>query len=767
MIASALAVPTQSPAVDRLKIGTQDYPENPALDTWAKNSECPTVPTFFRMAVAKNPSGPYLGAKVGKNYEFLTYKEVEKDVEHFSSALIQAGIQRGDRVAIFAENSPHTRVTDFGIAYAGGVLTGLLAEYADRTVEYTLHDSQSKVLVVDTKERLEQVLRAEPKLPDLQTIVVTGKFDLSNIHTSKRLVPWNDFMADGARHLEGNRAEIESRISKMRAQDIGRIVYTSGSTGDPKGVLLSHGNVLSAVEGMVRRVNNDPTVTLKTARRDDLYPSILPQGHVMGAVGDYAMTAEGGSIAYPASLLAFRKDLPHMRATVLGVTPLFFDTIYDGVRREAVRDTSPVVPPKVAGMAAGVAGAAFGALAGGLIGSGLSGAGLAWTLALAGATVSGAAADHAATRTAQTWTGAHAFEKAMATSKKYYQSHGTASLATRMGHWLGQKLVFSKVRSKLDQRIGSENRILLSGGAALNDDSETMFRAAGYRIAQGYGLSETCGGGLMNDPNGGQLGTAGTTLDGMEVRIAPDGEIQLRGPSVMSGGYLNKQQQTQESFTQDGFYRTGDTGRIIRVKQYPAAWKVGAGITAFGAAVGAIAGAMVGDPLRGALFGGAFGGGYGLIAGTTLALFDRGEDYLVVEGRIKNQFKLPGGEYVTPEPIENDLRGSPFIKDAIVVGIKGANAVGALIVPKFDNLEVWARQRNLPTEPKAMVAQPEVVTLLKDEAAARSTGHQKHEVVRAVSLLDHEFSGDEVTATKKLSRPVILKHYAEQLDAMK
>lgn len=757
--------PTEPPGVQD-KIGSQDYPPNPALDEWAKTAEYPTVPKFFRMAVAKNPDGPYVGAKVGKTYEYRTYKEIESQVEQLASGLIQAGIKSGERVGIFAENSPNWRVTDLGVAYAGGILTCLLAEYPDRTMQYVLKDSCSKMVVVDTKERLEQILRAEPNLPDLQTIIVSGDADLSTVKSTKKLIGWKDFMASGASHLDANRPELEQRIQNQRYSDIGSIVYTSGSTGDPKGVLLSHGNVLSSVESVLRRVDDNPDETLKSARHDDVYPSILPLGHVMGRVADYAITAEGGKIAYPAGLIAFRHDLKDLKPTVIGVTPLFFNKIYEGVEKKALHKTGLAVPPLVAGLVAGTAGMSVGALGGTIAGAVLGGAGLAWALGIAGGVLFGATADTIATKAAGRLTKADAFQKAIATSKKYYQSHGRASVKTRIGHWLGKKSVFSTARKQMDEGLGNQMRVMMSGGAPLSAEAETLFRAAGYHIAQGYGLTETSAGALMNNPERAQLGTVGPPLPGMQVRLSDAQEIQVRAPSVMTGGYLNKNDATRNTFTDDGWFRTGDTGKVVHVSTATSPWKVGALTAGIGSAAGAVVGSVTGHPVVGAVACGVVSGLIALGSAAFRSARDAGEDDYVISGRIKSQFKLPGGEYVTPEPIEEDLKGSPYIADAVVVGAKDHDMVGALIVPKFDNLKLWAKDNGLPTDPVEMAKRPEVIELLKAEAAARSANHARHEVVRTVAVLDHEFSGDEVTATNKVKRPVVLERYSQLIESM-
>ncbi len=743
------------------KIGDHDYPANPALEQWSESAEVPNLAKFFRQSVAKNPDGPYLGAKQGDSYQYQSYRQVEAQVEKFASGLIGLNLQPGERVATFADNRPEWRITDFAIAYAGLVHAPLYNLMSDRNAAYILKDSSAQAVVVDSADRLKQVQTAD--LPDLKTIIVAGNVDLSG-QTDPRLVSWNDFMARGEQQLPQNKAEIETRIANTRPQDIGGMVYTSGSTGDPKGVLLSNGNWLSDVEGVLKMANNDPKATLGNVRRDDRYPSVLPQGHVMGRVADYVITAEGGSIAYPESLMAFKKDLKILKPTVMAVTPLFFQKIYEEAEKKTRREDGPVISPKLAGFGAGAAGVALGSAGGALAGAALGGGVLQWGLAVAGATLLGTLADAAATKGAKKLTKSAVFDWAVGNSRKYYESRGEASLGTRFGHFLGEKMVFSKVRKSVDAATGGELRLMMSGGAPLGAEVEGLFRSSGFKIAQGYGLSETAGASIMNNPELAELGTVGQPLPGVEVRLDPEnGELQLRGPNIMSGGYLNKPDKTAESFTADGWYHTGDKGNVIAVPRRSPVLTgvVGGGL---GAGLGALLGQTVGHPALGA----ALMGTLGTLAGRTLARHDT-EDYYSITGRIKSQFKLPGGEYVTPEPIEENLKGSAYIAEAVVVGAKDKDMVGALIVPKFDNLKTWAKNQGLAADdPKQLVSYPEVQDLLRKEALERSSGGAKHEVVRAVALLDHEFTvaADELTPSFKVKRNVVMDRYAAQIDGM-
>ena len=754
----------KTPAKPQAKIGTQDSPANPSLDTWAESSEFHSKPDFFRMAAKKNPDGDYVGAKVNKEYQYRTYKEVEQQVEQFASGVMNLGLQPGERMGIFAMGSPDWRVADFGGSYTGGVVVGMVAELPEERVEFVLKDSGSKIVMVDTAERLDKVMAAEKNLPELQTVIVSGDVDLEKYkeQSSKKIVTFQEVLEDGQKSLEQNRPEMEKRIDNIQYNDIASMVYTSGSTGKPKGVLLSHGNVLASVQGTLQVVNSNPEETLRSARTDDVYPSVLPQGHVMGQVGDYAITASGGTIIYPESILAFSRDLRKIKPTVLAVTPLFLHKIHEGIEQKAMKQDKPVVSPFIAGLGAGAAGAALGGTIGALVGSGVGGTALQWGLGIAGAVMGGVAADQAASVFAKKMTGAQAFQSAVSASHEYYKEHGKHSVGQRVKHELAKKLVFKKVRAQVDRRLGGRTRAILSGGAPLGGEAETVMRAMGFGIAQGYGLAESSGGGMTNDPAWPQLGTGGAAQQGTEIRIGEGEEIQMRGPTIMSGGYLNRPEKTSGSFTDDGWYKTGDTGEIIE-SQGPFSLGKLAGFTAAGSGVGALVGNALGNTGLGAAIGGATTAAVSLFSGVARS---KGKDHFKITGRIKSQFKLPGGEYVTPEPIEASLQGSPFIARAMVAGAKDRDLLGALIQPNFENLADWAAKNGLPTEPEEMVKNPEVLNLLEKEAAERSSQFRKHEVVRRLHVLGHELTGNEITAKGEVMRKVVTEKYAAEIEGM-
>jgi long-subunit acyl-CoA synthetase (AMP-forming) len=266
----------------------------------------------------------------------------------------------------------------------------------------------------------------------------------------------------------------------------------------------------------------------------------------------------------------------------------------------------------------------------------------------------------------------------------------------------------------------------------------------------------------MNTPEIAALGTGGAALPGLEARLGEGNEIQIKGPTVMTGGYLNRDDKTKESFTDDGWYRTGDTGKIVKTR-LPISMARVAGYTAAGTGLGAAVGALVGHPAIGAAVGAVASSAATVLSGIARP---EGKDHYIISGRIKSQFKLPGGEYVTPEPIEAALQGSPFIARALVTGGKERDLVGALIQPNFEALTKWCADKGISGTPEELVKNPEVVKLFETEAQNASSTFNKHEVVRRVALLPKELTGDEVTNKGEVMRSIVAERYSAQITAM-
>lgn len=301
------------------------------------------------------------------------------------------------------------------------------------------------------------------------------------------------------------------------------------------------------------------------------------------------------------------------------------------------------------------------------------------------------------------------FRWAMAVGNhRYHQviNRQRVSLKLKLQWWLADRVFFSKIR----QRLGLERlRYFISGSAPLSKSTAEFFYALGMIILEGYGLTETAALVSVNRPNRLRLGTVGPTASYVEVKIAEDGEILVRGPNITQG-YYNKPSETAEAIDQAGWFHTGDIGQ-----------------------------------------------------------FDS-EGFLKITDRKKDLIVLANGKKVAPQPIENRLNESPYVSQAILFGDR-QNSVTALIVPAFERVREWARQRPMTDdlEDKAQLTKHKSVNdLVKEEIHRLCTDLADYEKIRNFTLLEHELSLEkgELTPTLKVKRHVVKKRYGELIDAM-
>jgi long-chain acyl-CoA synthetase len=273
--------------------------------------------------------------------------------------------------------------------------------------------------------------------------------------------------------------------------------------------------------------------------------------------------------------------------------------------------------------------------------------------------------------------------------------------------WLKYLIADKIVYSKLREFFGGRLRACITGGAALPDEIFLIFTGARISIMQGYGLTETSPVITSSNPSGVKLGTVGRPIRNMQVRIAADGEIEAKGPGVMLG-YYNKPDATREVFTEDGWFRTGDIGEIDD------------------------------------------------------------EGYLKITDRKKELFKTSGGKYIAPSPIEQMIRGSRFVSQAVLVGNERKFAA-ALVVPNFDMLESYAKHKGLDLKtPSEFCSNPKIIDLIERQVAKNTEGLAQFETVKKIALLERELSveGGELTPTLKMKRRVIDEKYKSIIDRL-
>lgn len=434
----------------------------------------------------------------------------------------------------------------------------------------------------------------------------------------------------GSGELAGNDAQFFARLNAASPADISNIIYTSGTSGESKGAVLTHECFRRQLESFRKRF---------PLGADDIALSFLPLSHVYGKTMDYLVQSGGGTVYYCEELMDVVEGFSAVRPTYMAGVPRLYERMY-----RAIRDN--------------------------LLKKGL------------------------------------AYRWALRAGRRYnYRRYSgrPIPLTARLAYALADRMALKRIRDMLGGRI----HWFSAGGAPLSGEVEDFFLAAGVFIGQGYGLTETCSAVCVNYPGRFKFGTVGTPMDGIEVRVADDGEVMVKGPTVMSG-YYKKPVETQEAFTPDGWLKTGDTGYLDD------------------------------------------------------------EGFLRITGRKKDLIVTAGGKNVAPQRIESIITGDSLIEQAAVVG-DGRKYITALVVPAFESLEAYARENGIGFARRDDLLQdPAIVRLYRERIDTLSEPLANYERIRRFTLLTREFSQEsgEVTPTMKLRRKAIDRNYHDVIEAM-
>ena len=597
-----------------------------------------TLPELFLQAVERHDRPDLMRYKAGGAWAKIPAREFREEVELAAHGLIALGIQAGDRVALLSENRPGWALADLATLSAGAWVVPIYTSLPPDEIQYLLEDSGARACVVSTAPQLAKVVEVRERCPSLSWVISLEPVEREEewLLTARQLV-------DRGREARAARpSAVDERRAALDPEETATILYTSGTTGRPKGVMLSHRNLVTNTIDALESLAVTPS---------DLHLSWLPLSHSFERLaGYYIMLHAGVSIAYAESIEKVVDNMQEVRPTVTLGAPRLYEKMYAAVLQSASD-------------------------AGGL------------------------------KKVIAFWARRVAIEYAEA------EVGGSgAGPWLRFKRGLADRLVFSKIRA----RVGGSIRFFVSGSAPLAPVIMKFFYAAGMPILEGYGLTETSPVVSVNTFEDMKFGTVGKTIRNVEARIEPDperpegdGEILIRGPNVMQG-YYRLPEKTAEVLTADGWFRTGDIGIIDA------------------------------------------------------------EGFLAITDRKKDLIKTSGGKYIAPQPIENELKTSRYVTQAVVVGNKRKYA-SVLIVPNFENLAAWARQQGLPgDDPGALVAHPGIQDLYEEVLEKVNADRPSYETIKKFRLLDRDFTIDagELTPTLKVKRGAIEARHSDLIDTM-
>ncbi len=586
----------------------------------------------FSIAARFNKTG-HLRRCVGDGYRDLSSADLLEQVRALSLGLRSIGVAPGDRVAIVSESRPEWTLADLAVLAAGAITVPVYPTLSPAQTQIILADSGARFAVASDDTQVAKVQDIAGELPGLERIVA---IDAREWKAPGRLPveTWGRVQGAGRARIQADPAEaarFEAFVARLEPSDTATIIYTSGTSGTPKGVVLTHHNILSNVIAINAVLG---------VQADDVALSFLPISHTFERTALYLYLYEGVTICFAESLQTIARDLARVAPTVMTGVPRVFEKFQAAVV-ETVARTSPA-RQRLFDWAVGVGHAMADAQLGG----------------------------------------------------------------TRPGPWLrarhavADRLVLSKIR----ERTGGRLRRMVSGSAPLARHTAEFFYAVGMQIFEGYGLTETAPVLTVNPPGAPRLGTVGPALPGVEIRIADDGEILVRGPNVMAG-YYNRPDETREAL-RGGWFHTGDVGEL--------------------------------DP----------------------------DGYLRITDRMKDLIVTSGGKNIAPQPIELRLKASPLVAEAVIIGDR-RNFAAALIVPDFAALEVKLRADGAPSGSREQLAQrPDVVAIYQAIVDAINADLAQFERIKRMALLPSELTieGGELTPTLKLRRRVVEQRWATTID---
>jgi len=630
-------------------------------------------------------------------YHSITWERSREQVLDLAAGLISLGLMQNDKVIIFSESRPRWIIADQAIQACGAIGVPLYATLMRADLLYMIQDSEAKIIIISSQDKAREVLVLRESFPELAKLTVISMGPWEGVPPDK-CHSFNDIVTLGKNaHM---RERVEERLQRVIPSDIASIIYTSGTTGIPKGVILSHSNFVSNI------FQCTSSELMRRQKERDLHLMVLvhlPLCHSYGRSSDYHVGGLylGGILAFAENIDTIARDLREIRPHVINSVPRFFEKTYTAIQSQVSKQNR------------------------------LSRTLFSWALDKG-----------------------QLYADAMASGRRLSHFHLNQFA-------LANILVFEKIK----KIIGMDRLVFATaGGGKLSKEVCSFFRSLNIQLSEGYGLTETSPVLNFNSPEimesnpGGSVrkwfeekimettidlmvvrqsqglspytnlftaaklglcymaflhklrvkpGTVGRPVVWTQEKIAPDGEILVKGPQVFQG-YWKLPEETQKSFTEDGWFKTGDIGA-----------------------------------------------------------FDE-EGFLVITDRKKDLIITSGGKNIAPHPLEVSLIARPFIEQAIVIGDQ-RNYLTALIVPDFKEMKTFARRNSLPYETEEdLVCHRIIIDLIQAELNTVNDTLPRYEQIKYFTLLNRPFTEQdgELTPTLKLKRTMILEKYRDRIDQM-
>ncbi len=543
-----------------------------------------------------------------------------------AAALADLGVKAGDRVVLLSDNRPEWHMVDLAVLDLGAVDVPVYQTLTPAQLAYQVRDSGARVAIAENGVHMAKFVEMRGDCPDLRHLVQIEGDPAGGV------LEFEELCRAGTGASE---EKFWDRAAKIDALNLATIIYTSGTTGEPKGVMLSHDNLVQNATFTNRRLSGETS---------DLALEFLPLCHTAERLAGYCYMQHAMSKAY-CTVAHVGGVFAQIAPTIFFAAPRVYEKVYQSVI-ERVEASSPIAKKL-----------------------------FQWAL-----TVGMAANDDRI-------------------------AGEVSSSGLKMRHRIADRLVLSMVRANLGGRV----RLCITGAAELPSYVSDFFHAVGVPMVDAYGLTETSPVAVVGsiDPGEVRRGWVGKALDNLEVKLAEDGEVLVKGPSVMMG-YWKKPEQTAEAFDEDGYLRTGDIGE------------------------------MDDD-------------GY-------LRIIDRKKDLIVTSG----------GKNVAPQPIESRLKQSHLVDVAVLVGER-RNFISILISPDFEQLELWAAEHDVTFDGiEDLLGKPEVTAVFQEAVDAVNAELARYEQIREFRLLPEALTIENgfLTPTLKVKRSIVNERFAEIIEGI-
>ncbi|MBN2298001.1 MAG: long-chain fatty acid--CoA ligase [Deltaproteobacteria bacterium] len=573
-----------------------------------------------KIAVRHKPYGAWIS---------YTWADFGEQIDAAARGLLALDVKETEKVGIFSHNRVEWSISDLATLSIRAVSVPIYGTDSQQEANYIIEDARIRILFVENQDQYDKARAILAASAVLEKIIVFDK--TVSIDTGEEIMYFTDFLAMGRGC--GKEEELEKRLRRLSSDDLATLIYTSGTTGDPKGVMLSHKNILAMMF--------DPDGHIDLGEKD-VNLAFLPLSHVFERAWTYFIFLRSAENHYCHDTKKILEFLKESRPMYMCSVPRMWEKVYATVM-EGLSKASPLKKRL-----------------------------FTWAIETGGR---------------------------VAVRKRDVQP---IPLILSAQYALADRLVLKKIRAIFGGRTVFYN----VGGAAFSAEIAEFFFKTGVLLLLGYGMTE-CFPICIANATHNKFGTSGPVLPMVKVRLSDEGEIQAQSPSMMIG-YYNKPELTKETFTPDGWIKTGDVGTIDD------------------------------------------------------------EGYITITDRIKDLMKTSGGKYIAPQKIEILLNEDLFIEQSAVIG-NGRQYVSALIVPAFDQLENYARDHDIPfSTHEDLVTRPEIKDFYRGRIDRQTSSLGQVEKIKKFTLISHEFTQEarEITPTQKIRRKVIDKNYTDFIEAM-